>query len=348
MDLYRETIEGDRYLHDGAWLDLELQDETIEVAGGDPVNFTIRKTHHGPLIEDDIALWWTYTQYPDNRIHEAFFGFSRAKDMADVERSAALIHAPGINLMYGDDSGNIAWWASAKLPVRPAHVDTKTAIDGTDSTNDPTGWYPFAFNPQSVNPPSGYVYSANNAPDSVKGVYHPGHYYSGNTRGAGIIGAIEAKDDWTLADAQALQLDHHSPVYTRNCAMLVALADASNETFTAEVSEALESLRNWDGSHTGEQTEPTLYYRWMYRTIQGAMEDEFIQAAGAEAAEKFETWHRTIASENSFPRLLQNPASPWWDHAATEETEGIADIAATALTQAHADLRETLGHDPAN
>ena len=133
--------------------------------------------------------------------------------------------------MYGDDSGNIAWWASAKLPVRPAHVDTKTAIDGTDSTNDPTGWYPFAFNPQSVNPPSGYVYSANNAPDSVKGVYHPGHYYSGNTRGAGIIGAIEAKDDWTLADAQALQLDHHSPVYTRNCAMLVALADASNETF---------------------------------------------------------------------------------------------------------------------
>ena len=348
MDLYRETIEGDRYLHDGAWLDLELQDETIEVAGGDPVNFTIRKTHHGPLIEDDIALWWTYTQYPDNRIHEAFFGFSRAKDMADVERSAALIHAPGINLMYGDDSGNIAWWASAKLPVRPAHVDTKTAIDGTDSTNDPTGWYPFAFNPQSVNPPSGYVYSANNAPDSVKGVYHPGHYYSGNTRGAGIIEAIEAKDDWTLADAQALQLDHHSPVYTRNCAMLVALADASNETFTAEVSEALESLRNWDGSHTGEQTEPTLYYRWMYRTIQGAMEDEFIQAAGAEAAEKFETWHRTIASENSFPRLLQNPASPWWDHAATEETEGIADIAATALTQAHADLRETLGHDPAN
>ena len=51
------------------------------------------------------------------------------------------------------------------------------------------------MNPQSVNPPAGYVYSANNAPDSVKGVYHSGHYYSGNTRGAGIIEAIEAKDD---------------------------------------------------------------------------------------------------------------------------------------------------------
>ena len=26
IDLYRETIEGDQYLHDGEWRDLELQE----------------------------------------------------------------------------------------------------------------------------------------------------------------------------------------------------------------------------------------------------------------------------------------------------------------------------------
>ena len=52
-------------------------------------------------------MWWTFAQYPEIRIHEAFFGFSRAIDIADMERAAALIHAPGINLMYGDDEGNI-------------------------------------------------------------------------------------------------------------------------------------------------------------------------------------------------------------------------------------------------
>ena len=347
IDLYRETIEGDRYLHDGEWRDLEVRKETIEVAGAEPVEFTLRKTHHGPLIEDDIALWWTYTHYPDNRIHEAFFGFSRAVDMADMERSAALIHAPGINLMYGDDDGNIAWWASAKLPVRPDHVDTKTAIDGTDSANDPTGWYPFAYNPQSVNPPTGYVYSANNAPDSVMGVYHPGHYYAGNTRGAGIIKAIEAKDDWTLVDAQALQLDHHSLVYEKNCAMMLDCIAAG--TPDEDVKAAVNLLREWDGAHRGGDIAPTLYYRWMYRAIEGAMYDEFERAAGPDTApEKFETWHRTIVSENTFPRLLASADSPWWDDVRTELKEPAGLILGVALLKAYHDLEEALGPDPNN
>ena len=99
-----------------------------------------------------------------------------------MERSAALIHAPGINLMYGDNEGNIlVGQRQASHSTRPC--GHQTAIDGTDPANEVQGWHPFAMNPQSVNPPAGYVYSANNAPDSVKGVYHPGHYYSGNTRG---------------------------------------------------------------------------------------------------------------------------------------------------------------------
>lgn len=345
IDLYRETIEDGKYLHGGEWRDLEVQTETIEVAGGEDVTFELRKTHHGPLIEDDIAMWWTFTQYPENRIQEAFYGFSRGESMEDVAASAAIMHAPGINLMYGDEEGNIAWWASAKLPIRPSHVDTKTAIDGSDPANDILGWYPFSRNPQSVNPPTGYVYSANNAPDSVAGVHYPGHYYAGNTRGAGIMQAIEAKDDWTLAEAQALQLDHHSPVYKRNCTMLVALADAAETPWEPDLEQAIERLRNWDGSHLGEQIEPTLYYRWMYRTIEGAMADEFRQAAGTEAAEKFETWHRTIVSENTFPRLLANPGSPWWDDAATEDHDNASEIACAALRRAFDDLVTTLGPD---
>ena len=345
IDLYRETIEGDRYLHDGEWRDLVLQEETIEVAGGESVEFTLRKTHHGPLIEDDIAMWWTFTQYPDNRIHEAFFGFSRAQEIEDMIRAAALIHAPGINLMYGDDEGNIAWWASAKLPIRPAHVDTKTAIDGTDPANEIQGWYPFSLNPQSVNPPSGFVYSANNAPDSVAGVHYPGHYYSGNTRGAGIIRALSSKSDWTLTDAQQLQLDHHSPVYEGNATMMVALADAAPQAPSEAAAAALEHLRGWDGGHQRDGITPTIYYRWMYRTIEGAMMDEFQRKTGEDAAGKFETWHRTIVSENTFPRLLRNAASPWWDDVSTPSVETAPEIALAALEAALVDLEAALGPD---
>ena len=98
-------------------------------------------------------------------------------------------------------------------------------------------------------------------------------------------------------------------------------------------------LRGWDGSHLAEEVAPTAYYRWMYRTIQGAMFDEVEAAAGAaQAQEKFEAWHKTIVSENAFPKLLANAESPWWDDVRTDAVETASDIVARAWTDARADL----------
>ena len=342
IDFYRETIEGDRYLHGGEWLPLEIVEETIEVAGGDPVTFEVRKTHHGPLIEEGLSMWWTYTQHPENRLHEAFYGFSRSSGIEEFQRHAAMMHAPGVNLMYGDARGNIGWWACAKLPVRPDHVDTKTFIDGTDPANEVMGWHSFEMNPQLVNPDRGFVYSANNAPEPVSdSIRYPGHYYSGNTRAAGIFNALsEPKNDWTVKKSQQVQLDDRSLVYKSNAEAMVALARIGGVDPT--------ELENWDGSHGVRDIEPTIYYRWMYRTICGAMLDEFQRAApDGSAVEKFESWHKTIVSENTFPRLLANVDSPWWDDVNTEGIETAADVVAAAWVAAREDLAETLGEDPA-
>ena len=340
LDLYRETLDGDRYLHGGEWLPLNVRTETIEVAGKAPVTFEVRETHHGPLIDEDVAMWWAFTQYPENRIHEAFYGFSREEGLERFEANTALIHAPGLNMMYGDQEGNIAWWASAKLPVRPEGVDTKVALDGTNPDLDVTKWHGFDVNPKSVNPASGFVYSANNAPASNDSIAIPGHYYAGNTRAGAIMKAFSTpKNDWTLPEAQAIQLDHHSPVYKSNAQML---ADhAAKAGVDAEV------LQGWDGSHLAEDIAPTVYYRWMYRTIQGAMFDEFEAAAGeAQAQEKFEAWHKTIVSENAFPKLLANAESPWWDDVRTDAVETASDIVERAWAAAQEDLTRALGDNP--
>ena len=199
-------------------------------------------------------------------------------------------------MMYGDAEGDIAWIASAKLPIRPGHVNTKVAIDGSDAANDVQGWHSFDVNPKSINPEGGFVYSANNAPQPHDSVAYPGHYYAGNTRAQGIMDALSTgKNDWTVADAQALQLDHHSPVYRKNAAKMVALVKQGGADVPA-------FMDGWDGGHLASDIAPTLYYRWMYRTIQGAMYDEFEQAAEAgDAQDKFETWHKTIVSRTASP-----------------------------------------------
>ena len=341
IDLFRETIEGDTYFHNGEWLPLDIRTETLEVAGKAPVTFEVRETHHGPLLEDDVAMWWTFNQYPENKIHQAFYGFSRESGVERFAEHAALIHAPGLNMMYGDAQGDIGWWACAKLPIYRPGIDTKVAIDGTDPANDPQGWHGFDANPRSVNPASGYVYSANNAPQTSDSVNIPGHYYAGNTRASAIMKALSApKNDWDVAQAQALQLDHHSPVYEANAAMLVAYADEAGV-------EVEPFLREWEGSHLAEEVAPTLYYRWMYRTIQAAMYDEFLKAAGPDdAQDKFVSWHQTIVSENASPKLLANPQSLWWDNVATSEVETASDIVAQALTSAREDLQKALGENP--
>lgn len=337
MDLYSETIKDGQYLHDGQWLDLEVSTEIIHVKGEEDVSFELRKTHHGPIIFDDVAMWWTYTQYPENRLQEAFYGFSRSENLEQMQAAASLVHAPGINVMYGDKQGNIAWWASAKLPVRSDSVDCQALIDGTQSTNDIQGWHDFSMNPQLVNPEKGYVFSANNAPQSVQGVDYPGHYYAGNTRAAQIIEALSTeKSDWTVRDVQALQLRNNSPVYARNNALLVKYADvngelealdAVDEPFSELLAEAFKGMRNWQGEHEMHDYRPMIYYRWMYQTIKGVFADEMGQ-------EKFDIFVKTIVSENTFPRLLDRPDSPWWDDVKTERAEAPGEIVRAAFLAA--------------
>ena len=59
IDLYRETLDGTRY---STGRGFPQREPTIEVAEA-PVTFEVRETHHGPLIEEDVAMWWAFTQY---------------------------------------------------------------------------------------------------------------------------------------------------------------------------------------------------------------------------------------------------------------------------------------------
>ncbi|MEZ7837196.1 MAG: penicillin acylase family protein [Flavobacteriales bacterium] len=338
VDLYKETIQGDRYLYDGKMLDLEISKELILVAGGENVEFEVRSTLHGPLISDSVSMWWTYMQHPDNLIQEAFYGLSRAESMEEVQHAASLVHSPGLNIMHGDIDGNIAWWAAAKLPIRPATADSKSIQDGSLAENDILGWYDFSKNPQSINPDRGFIFSTNNSPEDVDGVHYPGYYYAGNTRAATIIKALSSdKDDWTVEDSQALQLTTHSIVYESNCRMMCEYALENN--FEGIYSEYFDKMKDWRGTHEKEEVEPTIYYRWMHAVIKNIFKDDL-------GEEKYLTFRGTIVCENTLPLVLQNVDSPWWDDQATDDVESASDIIKSAFLEAIDEILDQRGPYP--
>jgi penicillin amidase len=78
--------------------------------------------------------------------------------------------------MYGDAKGNVAWTTSGKLYKHNPNVNTNFILDGASGNDDIKEYLDFSKNPQAINPPWNYVYSANNQPEAIDGFLYPGYY----------------------------------------------------------------------------------------------------------------------------------------------------------------------------
>lgn len=126
-----------------------------------------------------------------------------------MSEAAAMIDAPGINLMYGDNEGNIAWWATGRLYKLPEGTDERLLLDGSNERDDSITWLPFSENPKCVNPVTGFIYTANNQPDSVNGFLLPG-YYAPNDRAERILQLLKRKPLLNIEDMRLMALDDTS------------------------------------------------------------------------------------------------------------------------------------------
>lgn len=317
--------------------------ETIVVKGQDPVEFEIRETVHGPILnsvvpeiaaltENPVSSWWVYILEPTKAL-EAIYKINHAESMQDVADASSLIHAPGLNIMYGDKAGNIAWWAAAKLPIRSEKVHSKIFADGSDPASQPQGWYPFSVNPQSINPAIGFVASANNQPDSMSnGVFFPGYYYPGD-RYNRISKTITSREDWDLESIKSLQLETLNETNPNNAQFI--LSHIKRENFQ-EQSDILDELQNWDGNHDLNSEAPTLFYKWTYHTLRLAMEDEL-------GKDGFDAYLGTFMMIRSTKHFLNFEANPWWDDRSTESKENREQIITKALELSLAELSKQFG-----
>lgn len=317
--------------------------EIIKVKGQDPVEFEVKETVHGPIMnavvkeiaaltQNPVSSWWVYILEPSKAM-EALYQINHAETMQQVADAAALIHAPGLNIMYGDKAGNIAWWAAAKLPIRAEKVHSKIFADGSDPDSQPKGWYPFTENPQSINPPSGFVASANNQPDTTRsGIFFPGYYYPGE-RWNRIAKTITSRDDWDTKSIQSLQLETVNEVAVENSKFMISQIDRRQ---FEENARALDDLAAWEGSHEVDLSAPTLYYKWLYHTLRLAMEDEL-------GKDGFEAYLQTFMMIRSTRHFLTHEENKWWDNRSTDPLESRSEIISEALNVSLAELTKQFG-----
>lgn len=352
LDLIAEKVNPDnpqQVWYQGGWVDLQSSQSEIQVKGAEPVKLTLRSSPHGPIINDalgegiansqtPIAMWWAFLETP-NPILNGFYELNHATDVKSAARAVEQIQSPGLNIVWASAAGDIAWWAAARLPIRPAGVNPAFILNGSTSQADKLGFYPFRDNPQELNPRSGYIMSANHQPLPASGIQIPG-YYNLPDRAQRLTDLLEDPAiKWDLQNSQAVQLDTASGYARRILQPLQddLLAAAADDQQRALVEQLLE----WDGNHTLDSVPATLFNQLVYELALNAMQDELGEAF-------FNNLLATRILDLALPRLAADAGSPWWDQVATPEPESRADTVKRAWQQGLQHLHKTLGDDSSN
>ncbi|MDG1572826.1 penicillin acylase family protein [Robiginitalea sp. M366] len=345
IDFYRETTDpadSSRYLRPEGWQDFEVVETEIKVKGAAPVTFSYRRTDLGPVMnpvlgmgegQPPVSMAWTYTQGA-NRVLQALYGIAHAKDLATFEMAVKDIHAPGLNVMYGDAKGNVAWWAAARLYRLPDSLSTKVFREGAATGPGYAQTLPFADNPKAINPPWGYVYSANNQPDSTAAGYIPGYYLPEN-RARRIVNLLDSRRDWDPDAVAGMLTDAVSPVNPEIVRTLSRYMKV--EGLEGQELPCLDLINAWDGDYPVEGQEGLIYHRWIYYLLAEGYADEL-------GAEDFQGLLATHLHKRLIARMVENPESVWWDNFHTPEvSETLTDAVNTAFKKAIASLVRDFG-----
>jgi penicillin G amidase len=323
--------------------DYKIKKKIIKVKDSTAVELTIKSTQHGPIINDLIADFkekkpvsfsWIYTQQP-NKILDAVYGLSHAKNLNDFQNAIQYIVAPGLNIMYGDAQNNVAWFTSGKLYKLEKGVNANFILSGTNGIDDQKQFFDFAQNPSAINPSWNYVYSANNMPETMEGYDYPG-YYLPQDRAKRIKTLLESKNDWDKNLVSKMIVDDTSD---ESLAILKTMLNTVKDNFSNQEKKAITILQQWNGANNVDQVAPTIYNKWLYFYLKNTFQDEMGETG-------FNQFLKTHVMKQAIAFQIKNQESPWWDNVNTKKTkETQTMILNHSLHEAIASLNQQLGEE---
>lgn len=345
VDFYQEKNKaGDatQYQTPAGFAKYESRKKIIKVKDSSDVVLTVKSTRHGPVMngllerlksKNPIAMSWIFTQQPI-LILDAVYGLSHAKSKDDFKKAVQLVASPGLNVMYGDAKGNVAWWATGTLYKHNKGVNSFLILDGSSGKDDIAEYLDFSKNPSAENPKWGYVYSANNQPEAVDGYLYPG-YYLPEDRAGRIMKLLDAKSDWNKEDISKMIYDNTSSVAEAAAQNLISISKFTLLNNTEK--DAVAVLKSWKGTHNIEDLGATIYNKWIYLYMKNTFEDEM-------GSDNFNLFLGTSTGKQVIARQIVNENSVWWDNVKTKNIKETRDeIVSKSFYEAIAALKKQFG-----
>ncbi|MFZ1080488.1 MAG: penicillin acylase family protein [Candidatus Kryptoniota bacterium] len=279
-----DSTESDYYWYDGKLLSFQSFTDTINVKGEPPYVFTKRTTIQGPVVSDVIAnsyrlsalhgssgemsgivslRWNAYWPSDETR---AVFLINIARNFQDFLNALRSFGTPAQNFVYADVRGNIGFKAAGNIPLRnyPMPYLPQT---GTSSRFVWENFVPFDALPESYNPPSAFIATANDKTTPDNYPYYLTNLYEPSSRIDRITSFIFAHDTMSVELCKELQLDYQSEFMSLLNDKLLAACN-SERYFPKE----LVYLKNFDGRMNAKSTAAAILNETFVELVKGIFE----------------------------------------------------------------------------
>ncbi len=274
QDLFIEQFDPadpTRYRVPGGWEDAEHRVETVLVRGANPAKLDVWRTRHGPVVHGDPRTGWALAlRYTATDPGSAGAGFEalrpmlRARTVEDLFEAQRTWVDPVNNLVAADTAGTIGYLTRGRLPVRTSQAHRLFPAPGWTGEHEWTGFVPFERMPRALNPPEGFIVTANQRVIAEDEPYIA-HEFAPPARAERLVELLTAKQRMSPAEIAALQGDTISVPARRWAALLGRLGALQGE---AERARAL--LAGWDGNLLPDSA-PALLYAAFRREVARAL-----------------------------------------------------------------------------
>ena len=356
LDLYIEQLNPDnagQYLTPQGFRDFQTRDTIIQIKNAQPVTITLRWTENGPVFPSQfeplrnitpvghvVALRMTALS-PNDTTLGAALAMMRAKNSAEVLRSAEGYIAPSWNLTLTDPTG-IALKTIGALPRRQAEHQSQGRIPspGWIAKNRWTGRLPYGDNPEFINPASGLLGNTNNKLIDRPFPRHMSFDWGDSQRikrWQKLMTAreVHSRDSFIEAQLDTVSFTARSLLPLIGAELWFSSETAPNGTAERQRKKALDLLAGWNGEMNEHLPEPLLYSAWIK-----ALQNRLIQDELGPLAAAFQHVE-PLFIERVFRNL--DGAAIWCDVKQSSRVESCAEMSQLALDDALAWTVETWG-----
>ena len=263
-DLFIEEIGEDGRSVRGAdgFVPCEVREERIEVRGGQAVTEDVLLTPRGPIISPFLdgapaalslsAVWLRAMPI------RGFLSCVAARSFEDFRGTFAQWPGPALNVVYADRDGHIGYQLVGQLPRRRLGNGTLPLPGWLPGVGWEDELVPFAEMPHVLDPPEGFVASANNRPAADGEGPFLGTDWMDGYRQARIVEVLRDRDDWDVAGSAALQTDVVSLPWRDVRMRLLALQPTEGAA-----QRALAMLAAWDGRVSEDSAAASVFQLWL-------------------------------------------------------------------------------------